>query len=284
MRKILLAQGEPKDNMQILCVDHNEIERDVTVSQCRSLPQKPDVVGFGLADDALIWLENRLPDIALLEIDIPDMDGIMLAERIRIRCPEIIIIFLTSSEHFALDAYKMHAAGYLVKPVSQERLTGEIEYVLSMQKKRAAKPPSESILACTFGEFDLYVNGERVCFSRVKAKELLAYLVDKQGSSVTRANIFAALWEDAIYDRPMQKQLDVIIRSLRATLEKYSAGQILEVKNGTVRVVPERFDCDMYRFFEGDAQARITYRGEYMSSYSWASLTEAYLDRINKRF
>lgn len=49
----------------------------------------------------------------------------------------------------------------------------------------------------TFGGFDLYVNGRPVTFRKAKCKELLAFLVDKQGSGVTRAEAFAALWETA---------------------------------------------------------------------------------------
>ena len=46
-----------------------------------------------------------------------------------------------------------------------------------------------------------------------------------------------------------------------------------------MRTVPELLDCDLYRFFAGDAEAINEYRGEYMSAYSWASLTEANVDR-----
>lgn len=78
----------------------------------------------------------------------------------------------------------------------------------------------------TFGEFDLKVDGETVDFPRAKARELLAYLIDRQGYSVSRANVFAVLFEDKQYDRSMQKQLDVIIRSLRETLRKIDAEDI----------------------------------------------------------
>ena len=90
------------------------------------------------------------------------------------------------------------------------------------------------------------------------------------------------LWEEGQYDRPMQKQLDVMIRSLRATLREAGIDEIMEMRNGTLRIRPELLDCDLYRFFEGDIEAVNAYRGEYMSAYSWASLTEAYMDRINK--
>jgi len=269
--------------MRIVCVDHDEAERSRTVALCQALVHKPEVVGFSRAGEALAWLENNRADAAILEIRLPDLDGITLAERIGQIRPELPVLFLTADEGHALRAFSVHALDYLLKPVSPERLAAGIEYAVYGRKKQLAQAPAEPIFVRTFGEFDLYVNGERVSFSRGKAKEVLAYLVDRQGSSVRRATIFAALWEDAEYTRPMQKQLDVMIRSLRMTLETCGAGRMLEVKNGSIRVIPERFACDMYRFIAGDPQTVNAYRGEYMSSYSWASPTEAYLDRINKR-
>ena len=43
---------------------------------------------------------------------------------------------------------------------------------------------------------------------------------------------------------------------------------------GVLRAVPEKFTCDAYLFFAGDVDAVNAYRGEYMSAYSWASITE----------
>jgi DNA-binding SARP family transcriptional activator len=106
---------------------------------------------------------------------------------------------------------------------------------------------------------------------------MLAYLVDRQGSSVTRAEISAILWEDRLYDRKQQKNLDVYIRSLKDTLSEYGISEIFEMQSGTLRIVPEAFTCDAYRFFAGDSDAVNAYRGEYMSSYSWASITEGIL-------
>ena len=115
------------------------------------------------------------------------------------------------------------------------------------------------------------------CFKLAKAKEILAYLVDKQGSGVTRAEVFAAVWEDRQYDRRMQKQMDTYVRSLRETLQEYGISQIMEMEKGVLRVKPDTFSCDAYLFFSGDSDMINAYRGEYMSSYSWANMTEAIL-------
>ncbi len=68
------------------------------------------------------------------------------------------------------------------------------------------------------------------------------------------------------------------IRSLRETLRAYEAARIMEMQKGTLRVRPETFLCDAYRFCSGDSEAIGACRGwESMSAYSGASLTESLL-------
>lgn len=156
------------------------------------------------------------------------------------------------------------------------RLAKEVEYALSL---RAAKAPSR-ITVQTFGHFEILVDGKTLDFRRSKAKELLAYLVDRRGAGVTRQDAFSALWEDREYDVSMQKQMDVVIRSLRDSLQNYGIGDLFEMKKRSLRILPEKIDCDVYRFLEVDPEAINAYYGEYMAQYAWAVDTEAQLLRI----
>ena len=262
--------------MTAICVDDEPLVLQLTLSLFRDLPGCQEVEGFAGALEALDWLENHTPDIALLDIDMPGMNGLELAARIREMHADTAIIFLTGYSEYALDAIQMHASGYLMKPINREKLASEVEYALSGKKRSK----TTNIFAKTFGNFDILVDGRPLFFKRSKSKELLAYLVDRHGGNVSRPEAFAVLWEDVFYDRAMQKQMDVVVRSLRATLEEAGAGEIFEMQSGWMRVLPERMDCDLYRFLDGDRETIQEYRGEYMSAYSWASQTEAYLDRI----
>ena len=263
--------------MTVICVDDERILMEDTVAMCRELPGIDDVRGFTQSKDALQYLENNHADLALLDIDMADMNGIELAVRIRNISPDTAVIFLTGYSQFAVDAFAVRASGYLLKPVSKEKLAADIDYVFSGRDKTPRTKKAVSIR--TFGMFEVYVNGQQVKYHLSKSKEILAYLVDRQGSSVTRMQIAGILWEDRLYDRGLQKQLDVYIRSLRDTLEEYGILRIIDIRRGTLRVIPEEFDCDVYRFFEGDPDVINSYRGEYMSNYSWASITEGILFR-----
>ena len=264
--------------MKAICVDDELYAMEYTVRQCRQLPQIEKVQGFTRSREALDWLKDHPADLAILDINMPEIDGIALAIRIKQMYPRTAVLFLTAYKEYAYDAFSVHPAGYLLKPVSLDELKAEISYAFRDEKSA----PRSRIQARTFGEFELLVDGKPVSFSRAKSKELLACLIDRQGGSITRAAAFAVLFEDEPYTRQRQKYMDVIIRSLKTTLDECGAGDILEMNRGGLRICPEKLDCDAYRFFSGDEEMVKSYRGEYMSSYTWASVMEAYMDWTKK--
>ena len=259
--------------MRAICVDDEPLITEYVVSLCRETPPLTEAAGFTRAGEALCWLKDNDADLAILDIDMPDMSGLTMAAEIKKLRPNTAIIFLTGFSKYAVDAFALHVSGYLLKPVNREKLAAEVAWALSSRKDTS--PPH--IQARTFGSFDLLVDGKPIAFRQARCKELLAYLIDRHGGNVTRAEAFAILWEDRLYDRPMQKQLDVIIRSLRDTLTDNGVGQILEVQKGNLRVIPEQISCDAWRFFSGDPDAVNEFRGEYMSSYTWGTFTESFM-------
>ena len=263
--------------MNIVCVDDEPLVLRLVVAQCKSLVQAPDVQGFTHTSDALAWLHDHPVDICLLDIDMPDTNGLVLANSIRELHPNVGIIYLTAYDSFAVDAFEQHASGYLLKPVSQERLQAEVDHAIRIQLGQLSIAALSHVLIRTFGTFDLLVDGSVISFGRSKAKELLAYLVDRQGGSVTRREAFSILWSRGAYDRRMQKQLDVVIRSLRATLDEHGVGNIVGLDSGKLFLHTELVDCDLYRFLAGDPQAIRGFRGEYLSQYEWACESEAHL-------
>lgn len=262
--------------MKIICVDDEPLLLNTVIELCSKLPQENEVIPFTKARKALEWFDDNKADIALLDIQMPDLDGITLAAGIKVKSPDTAVIFLTGYSQYAVDAFKVRASGYLLKPIKYESLAEEIEYAL---KNMPHIGMEKRVVIKTFCQFEVFIDGKIVTFGREKSKELLAYLVDRQGSRMRRQQLAGVLFEDDIYDRNIQKQLDVIIRSMRETLKTHDAFDIVEMNKGYIRIVPEKVDCDLYRFFDGDTNAVNSYRGEYMNEYSWASLTEAYLYR-----
>ncbi|MBQ8161216.1 MAG: response regulator [Clostridia bacterium] len=262
--------------MKVICVDDERLLMEDTVGRCREVDHV-EATGFTHPADAISYLSREHADVALLDIDMPGMNGIELARKLREICPPLQVIFLTGYPQYALDAYEVHPCSYLIKPVKKDRLEAELAFASSIVLRRQPVP----VEARTFGNFDLFVHGKPVAFRQAKCKELLAYLIDRNGASVTRREAFAILWEDRMYDRPMQKQLDTIIRLLRTTLIQEGIGEIFEMKSAALRINPDLISCDAWRYLEGDPDARRAYRGEYMSNYSWALFTERCMTEMN---
>ena len=255
--------------MKAVLVDDEKLGLDYLETLCRNIPVLTDITCFTRSRKALKWCEDNPVDIIILDIDMPDINGITLVSKLRETKPDIRVIFVTAYEKYALEAFGVHADGYLLKPVKQETLTNEVEYALCDLSRKTG----EHIVVKTFGGFEVLVDGTPVAFSRSKSKELFAYLIDRQGRAVNRANIFSVLWEDGVYDRSKQKQLDVIIRSLKTTLQRNGISEVLEMQSGSIRVRPELINCDMYKYLEGDGEALNSYQGTYMAPYTWASFS-----------
>ena len=85
------------------------------------------VAGFTNCDDALDWIEINTPDVAFLDINMRGINGIGLAEKITALHPDCKIVFCTGYEEYAVSAFKIHASGYLLKPISAEDVQKEID-------------------------------------------------------------------------------------------------------------------------------------------------------------
>lgn len=262
--------------IKMICVDDAPLVLDHTVSLCRTIDRITDTKGFTNSGAALEYIGKNKVDIAVLDINMPDMNGIELAAHIKEKSPDTAIIFLTAYSEYAVEAFKLHASGYLMKPIDKESLSAEIDHALTNHPFRM----ESRIAAQTFGDFEFIVDGEVLVFIRSKSKELLAYLIERRGRNVSRQQAFMTLYENREYDRSMQKQFDNVIRNLRSVLKEHHAENTFVLERGTMRIRPELIDCDMYRLLDGDAEAVNSYRGEYMNQYSWANISEAYASRL----
>ena len=247
---------------------------------CRKHPDITDIKCFTSSLECIEYLKSNEVDIAILDISMPDINGLVMAAKIKEISPDTSVIFATGYSEFALDAFKVHASGYIVKPVEMEKLFEEIDYAIANKDRQTKEDESQShIVIHTFGNFDIFVDGKAVLFSRSKSKELLAYLVDRGGEGVSRANAFFVLWEEKDYDRAAQKQFDVIVRSLKQTLAQYGIEDLIMIQGGQMRIDQTKVNCDLYRYMKGDMKAVNSFRGEYMNSYPWAEITQAYMIR-----
>lgn len=223
---------------------------------------------------ALQTATERKIDVAFLDIHMPEKDGVELARELKLLHPKINIIFATGFSEHMKEGIDLRMSGYILKPVTPEAVKVELENLRNPIEWSNEK----RIKILTFGNFDIFVDGVPLKFERKQAKEILAYLVDKRGTSATYSELAAMLWEDEEYDRTKQKNLQVYIASLVKSLLSVDIKDLILKNRQGILLNTNIVDCDYYRFLAGDVRAINSFTGQYMSAYSWAEFTVGYLE------
>ncbi len=215
--------------------------------------------------------EGLRPDVVFTDIEMPGMSGLELSAQIKTASPDTVIVFVTGYSEYALDAFRAHVHGYILKPVTVERVREELG-TLSVPE-RQSEPKEGMLQVKCFGNFDVFYRGEPIIFHRKQTKELLAFLIDREGAVCDAEEIIDALWED-VDDISLKKTyLRTLTADLRKTLEEAGIGEVLIRRHRQWAVDRRLIDCDYYRMLDGDIDAVNSFRGEYMRQYSWAEMT-----------
>lgn len=260
---------------RFLAVDDEPLAlRDLKQALCSVMPES-ECVDFRTPQEVIEYVKTTVIDVAFLDIEMGNANGIVLAKRIKDIQPKVHIIFVTSHPQYAVEAFSVRATGYILKPVETEDIKRELTFIYGDTCVNSEKV----IHVQTFGGFDVFVGEQRLTFKRAKAKELLAYLVDRRGNSITTREACAVLWEDSLYSSSQKNYLQNIVVELRATLREAGIEDIFIKSRNSLAIAPSLFQCDSYRFMDGDPVAINNYRHDYMPSYSWAEFTLGILER-----
>lgn len=163
------------------------------------------------------------PDICVLDIMVPNIDGYTLSETIRKQDSRIPIIFL-SAKNQTRDVLKGFESGgndYLKKPFSMEELIVRIENLISLRNDAVQHEAGENIqlgkYTFHYDKFELWFGEEKTSLSH-RENELLKLLAEHKNQKIDRRFILKQLWnDDSLYN---SRNLDVYIRKLRILLEK----------------------------------------------------------------
>lgn len=263
--------------MNILLIDDELLALEMLASAVRDACPEAMLHMFQKPSEALAYLHDHPCEIAFLDIQMRGMTGLELAVKCKQLHPKINLIFATGYDAYAMDAMSMHASGYIMKPVTAEKVRRELD---NLRHPLPALRGVKLKVKC-FGNFDVSLpNGTPVYFQRAKSKEMLAYLVYRKGAPCTIREIGAALFEDSLYDRKQQVYLQKIASSLMQTLKQYDLAAIIHKSYNNISVDISAIDCDYYRFLELEPSAVNAYTGEFLSQYTWAEFMTGYLDRL----
>ena len=266
--------------MKIMLIDDEAIAIRNLKNKLYEISAAHQVVGFTEPKDAMQYVKEEEVQVAFVDIEMRGMNGLVLAKKLKETQPNIKIIFVTAFSQYAVEAFTIRATGYLLKPVEIEAIRRELDYAV---QEIAVPVNKKKIRVQTFGGFDVFVNEVPLVFKRSKSKELLAYLVDRCGNSVTTREACAVLWEDAPYDIQRKNYFQHLVVEMRKTLEQAGISNMLVKSHNSLAINPNLIDCDSYNFMRGDPVAIHSYRHNYMMCYSWAEFTIGELEPEQKK-
>ena len=238
--------------------------------------------------EAFEAIKEKQPDVVFLDIEMPELDGLELAEKIQNLPFKTNIVFVTAYRDYAVEAFELHAIDYLVKPVQQHRLNETLRR-LAREPSAEADPIPEIMVGC-FQSLHFKQVGNRqktidVRWRTAKARELFAFLIHNLHKPVLKDVILELLWPEMEIDKAMT-QLYSTIYQIRKTLEMLDLEIAISSKNNCYQLDLDGTKLDVVEWESqldrllADQEADVLqlnhtiqlYQGDYLADhdYLWA--------------
>lgn len=192
-----------------------------------------DVCWAKNGEEALQKLQQNPPQLCILDVMMPRLDGFSLAQQIKLHYPQLPFIFLTarSLKVDKLKGFKLGADDYLSKPIDEEELIARIRVVLRRVYPETAPAPESHIYPIGAYTFDyenlLLKKQEQHIQLTQKEAELLLMLTERKGKILDRREVLQRLWGEADFFN--RRSMDVFISRLRKYLSEDANIRIINV-------------------------------------------------------
>lgn len=187
--------------------------------------------GFGVPSRFYAALEQTLPDLILLDIMLPEEDGLSILKKLRAapRTADIPVIMLTAkgTEYDKVIALDAGADDYVAKPFGMMELMARIRARLRRSGERSADTLQCGGLTVDTARHEVRADGELIALTQ-KEFELLSLLVESRGIVLTRAQLLDRIWGYSFEGE--SRTVDVHIRTLRQKLG--ACGSLIETVRG----------------------------------------------------
>lgn len=205
-----------------------------------------EVVGMFEEGTRLLEEIDRIsPDIIFLDIEMPKVNGFELLERLMATGCTANIVFVTAYSHYAVQAFEINAADYIVKPVTRSRLKKTIERI----KPRIAQNNKQKIEINCFRHLSITVGGKEINtgWRTRKAEELIAYLLCEKGRFVAKEKVAEDLWPELDGEKSVSN-LYLAYYYIKKQESKWGVKIPIESERGKMRIRLEEIGCDMVEF------------------------------------
>lgn len=261
--------------MNVICVDDEKPALDNFRLTVKNFSEIDSLNLFQRGKEAVEWVKGNHVDVAFLDMEMKEMHGLELAKRMKKEAPDICIIFITAFDQYELQAFRVDAIGYVLKPYTRQDIRKELEKAMKI-----CQPPGKRIYIQTIPGFAVFIDGERMLWGRAKVEELFAVFVDRGSEGVTAGEAISCLWPERVADDSTRSLYRMTYKRLLDTLKEKGIEDIISSDGRKKYLLTEQVECDLYSILEGDREAVKNYGGEYMRQYSWAEMRNAQLSNI----
>ncbi|OEH92975.1 response regulator [Bacillus solimangrovi] len=187
------------------------------------------------------------PDVVFLDVEMPEMNGIQLAERMVQIDQDIQIVFTTAYEQYAVQAFRVYAVDYLVKFVTSEDISRVTTRLLKnhLENSKLAQlnlKPKTSIHC--FGKFEVRgEGGDIVKWPTRKTEELFAYFLVYPNQVVSKWKLMDMFWE-----KNAKINLHTTISRLKKVLKENDMKLQIHTLNDGYMLEIETVNCDLFDF------------------------------------
>lgn len=248
--KTILVDDEP-----IMLSSFTRISKDI---------QGLNIVGkFQYPQEALAYAQENPVELAILDIAMPGMSGLELAEKLRENYPQLLIVFITAYDEYVQKSNEINADYYIVKPYKRETIEQMVKRMLLLSGRL-----KKEVSLQMFGRFTVYKNGTPIALSG-KAKEILALVATRRGKEISNEEIYSTIWENRAYSNIQMKVYYNALKRLRDTLEKEGLSALLTSTTRGQLLNTAMVDCDYYEWQDHNSTPDNRFEGEFLPEYSW---------------
>ena len=225
MRSGIPMAAPPLDDTTHILVVEDDLDIALLIQHAFQREGRPRVEMAATGQAALRAVEADPPDIIILDINLPDVDGFEVCRRIRARAGRgyipIIAVTARHSEADRVQALDLGADDYVTKPFGLKELAARVRAVL---RRTSRREPDDGIydgkhLHANFPGVAVTVDGRPVRLTR-RELELLECLVSARNRVLTRAQLIDRVWPG--YDPVGSRTVDVHVGRLRSKLGEAS--------------------------------------------------------------
>ena len=261
--------------MQIFVVDNNIVQAEELAYLVRAARPDDTVTVMGFPESEEGW--QSYPDMLFINASGREKEAITLAGAVREDSARTGVVVVSDDGSCAVDAFRIHAQGYLVRPLTEDMVGSECEYYLGGHCLQADNGDRHDMEIRTFGDLEIFIDGSPAVFKRKKARELVAYLVDKDGSMVDDSDLLRDMWNKD--DKATKSYLRILKAEVIRVFSAAGYSDAIVKQRGLIGIRTDKVKCDLFDALKSAPPILNEYRGEYMRQYGWAQRTRENLDR-----